>query len=98
MLTLALFQTLVQLGGSFGLAFTTVISTSYQIKARNRGENPVDAQLKGIHAAFWLGAGCSFAALIVALVALRGMGTIGKIRKEESDKETSPCVHREQSV
>lgn len=53
----------------------------YRTKATNNGDAPIDAQLKGLHAAFWLGAGCSFGALIVALIALRGMGTIGKVKK-----------------
>ncbi|ORY33741.1 efflux protein [Naematelia encephala] len=74
----ALFQTLVQIGGSFGLSLTTVISDSYQSKALNAGKSSVDAELQGIHAAFWLGAGCSFGALIIAAVMLRGMGTIGR--------------------
>jgi len=72
----------VQLGGSFGLALTTVISTSYRNRALGNGVDAVAAQLEGLHAAFWLAAGCSFSAFIVALIALRGMGTIGKNKKE----------------
>jgi len=80
----ALFQTLVQLGGSFGLALTTVISATYQNKALHAGEDKTSAQLNGLHAAFWLAAGCSFAALVVALIALRGMGTIGKTKTQQT--------------
>jgi hypothetical protein len=44
----------------------------------------VSARLNGLHAAFWLAAGCSFAALVVALIALRGMGTIGKTKTQHA--------------
>jgi len=80
----ALFQTLVQLGGSFGLALTTVIASSYRTKALDAGKDAVRAQLTALHAAFWLAAGCSFAALAVALIALRGMGTIGKTKTQQA--------------
>lgn len=80
--TPAVFQTLIQLGGSFGIAITTVISTAYTEKARNAGLEPVDALLEGLHAAFWLGAGFSAIALGIAVVMLRGMGAIGKVKKE----------------
>lgn len=80
----AVFQTLIQLGGSFGIAITTVISTAYNERALHAGLAPVDAQLEGLHAAFWLGAGCSLSALIIAMVMLRGMGAIGKVKKEEA--------------
>ncbi|OCF35415.1 efflux protein [Kwoniella heveanensis BCC8398] len=84
----ALFQTLIQLGGSFGLAVTSVLSNSQQQKALEQGVQAIDAMLKGMHAAFWLGAATSFLALLIALVALRGMGTIGKgVKKGDSDAE-----------
>ena len=86
-LVTALFQTLVQLGGAFGLAVTTVISDSYQNKALAAGKSATDAILDGLHAAFWLGGGCSFIALILALVMLRGMGAIGNGVKESPGKE-----------
>jgi hypothetical protein len=81
----ALNQTLVQLGGSFGLALTTVISASYQSKALDRGLDAIPALLEGLHAAFWLGAGFSFTAMLIGVVMLRGMGTIGKVKKEEAE-------------
>jgi hypothetical protein len=64
----------VQLGGSFGLAITTVISTSIDNRSLSQGKPALVAQLDGIHAAFWLGSGTSFVALGIAVVALRGMG------------------------
>lgn len=74
----ALFQTLIQLGGSFGLAVTSVISDVQNQKALRAGKDEIEALLTGLHAAFWLGAGMSFTALIIALIALKGMGTVGK--------------------
>ncbi|ADV20469.1 efflux protein [Cryptococcus gattii Ru294] len=74
----ALFQTLIQLGGSFGLAVTSVISDVQNQKALRAGKDEIEALLTGLHAAFWLGAAMSFIALIIALIALKGMGTVGK--------------------
>jgi len=92
----ALFQTLLQLGGSFGLALTTVISASYQTKALKAGRPAIDALLSGLHAAFWLGAGASFGALLLALVMLRSMGTYGKGGKKEPAKAEEQ--HTEKAV
>lgn len=72
---------MIQLGGAFGLAFTTVINTSYHNRSLDAGVPAIDAQLNGLHAAFWLGAGFAGLALGLALVMLRGMGTIGKGKK-----------------
>lgn len=95
----ALFQTLVQLGGAFGLAITTVISDAYDKKSLAAGVDRLNSELNGLHAAFWLGAGTSFVAVAVAVIMLRGMGAIGKQPKslpavpadkastEESEKE-----------
>jgi hypothetical protein len=66
---------LVQLGGALGLAFVSVVQTSLQTKALARGEDPVDALLKGLHGAFWFAAGSSFTALLIAAVVLRNMGS-----------------------
>jgi MFS family permease len=77
----AVFQTLVQLGGSFGLAFTTLINVAISTKSLDAGKTTEEARLDGLHAAFWLGAGCSFGALILAMIMLRGMGAIGKFKK-----------------
>jgi hypothetical protein len=92
----ALFQTMLQLGGAFGLAITAVINTSYRDKALDRGVERVAATLTGLHSAFWLAAGCSFSALILAMVALRGMGTIG--RGSKGSKEAERVEQREVGV
>lgn len=86
----AVFQTLVQLGGSFGLAFTTVVNQAISSRSIEQGRSTDEARLDGLHAAFWLGAACSFAALILALVMLRGMGAIGKFKKVEAAKVAEP--------
>ncbi|KAL7425106.1 hypothetical protein Q5752_000794 [Cryptotrichosporon argae] len=85
----ALFQTLVQLGGAFGLAVTSVIEAAYQTSALARGEDSVDALLSGLHAAFYLAAGCSFAALLIAAVALRGLGTVTSAGDRTEEKESA---------
>lgn len=82
----ALFQTLIQLGGSFGLAVTSVISNVQNQKALMAGKDEIEARLTGLHAAFWLGAAMSFTALVIALIALKGMGTIGKGAKRGDRK------------
>ena len=86
----AVFQTLVQLGGSFGLAFTTVVNQAISSRSLEQGKSIDVARLDGLHAAFWLGGACSFAALILALVMLRGMGAIGKFKKAEAVKVAHP--------
>ncbi|WVQ71574.1 hypothetical protein IAR50_001114 [Cryptococcus sp. DSM 104548] len=83
----ALFQTLIQLGGSFGLAVTSVISDVQNQKALAQGKSETQSLLVGLHAAFWLGAAMSFTALLIAVVSLRGMGTIGKGVKRSPGKE-----------
>ncbi|WWC90107.1 uncharacterized protein L201_005040 [Kwoniella dendrophila CBS 6074] len=85
----ALFQTLIQLGGSFGLAITTVISDVQFQKAISANESYKESLLEGYHAAFWLGAATSFLALFIALIALRGMGTIGKGVAPKNKSESS---------
>ena len=72
---------MIQLGGAFGLAFTTIINTTYHARSLASGVPAVDAQLNGLHAAFWLGAAFAGLALGLAVVMLRGMGTVGKGRK-----------------
>lgn len=93
---------MLQLGGAFGLAITAVINTSYRDKALDRGVERVAATLTGLHSAFWLAAGCSFSALILAMVALRGMGTIGRGSKGSKEAERveqrDPGVDDEENV
>lgn len=99
---IALFQTLVQLGGSFGLSLTAVIYDAFAKKSLASGASSVDSILAGLRAAFWLGAGCSFTAMIASIGFLRGMGIIGKgVGKKEGVKEkrdTSGKVAVEEKV
>ncbi|WRT67059.1 uncharacterized protein IL334_004025 [Kwoniella shivajii] len=94
----ALFQTLIQLGGSFGLAITTVISDVQRQKALDNGSTSKRALLIGYHAAFWLGAATSFAALFIALIALRGMGTIGRGVKGNQNKENNKDEQKDTDI
>lgn len=95
---LAVSQTLVRLGGSFGVATTTVIANAYTVKGIQAGLTDVDALLNGLHASFWLGAGFSFSALFIAIAMLRGLGVISKEKKAEppkSDVEAPQPVNSE---
>lgn len=78
----ALFQTLLQLGGSFGLTLTSVIATAYQNKALARGVEEVDALLEGLHASFWLSAACAFTALALAAATLHGIGIVSQVGQD----------------
>ncbi|TXT15777.1 hypothetical protein VHUM_00280 [Vanrija humicola] len=80
----ALFQTMVQLGGAVGLAFASVIATNIQAKQVQRGKSAFDALVRGLHGAFWFAAAVCFAALIIAAVMLRGLGTYGSKGKAKS--------------
>ena len=88
---------MIQLGGAFGLAFTTVINTSYHERSLDAGVPAVDAQLNGLHAAFWLGAAFAGLALFLAVVMLRGMGTIGKGKKVKQVDSTHSAAESEGS-
>lgn len=87
----ALFQTLLQLGASFGLTLTTVIATATTERATAAGKEHVDALLEGFHASFWLSAALCFTALLLALVTLRGIGIVSQVTREtfkkRADKE-----------
>lgn len=87
LLTAAVFQTLVQLGGALGLAFVGVVQTSVTRNELKKGADHVSALLKGLHGSFWFGAAASFTAMIIALTVLRGMGTYGGKGKGEAKGE-----------
>ncbi|KAL1407970.1 hypothetical protein Q8F55_004767 [Vanrija albida] len=83
----ALFQTLLQLGGSFGLTLTSVIATTYSNKSRERGDDEIDAILHGLQASFWLSAALAFTAFFIALLALRGIGVVSNIAQRKNKEE-----------
>ncbi|TXT04304.1 hypothetical protein VHUM_04191 [Vanrija humicola] len=91
----ALFQTLLQLGGSFGLTLTSVMATTYSKKSRERGDDEIDSILHGLQASFWLAAALAFTAFIIALIFLRGIGIVSQIaqrkNKEAANGETEPA-------
>ncbi|WWC61208.1 uncharacterized protein I303_103788 [Kwoniella dejecticola CBS 10117] len=83
-----LFSTIQRLGASVGLALSSIISYSqykHEIALSDSIKIPeTQAYLTGLQASFWLSAGgCWFGALI-AWVALRGLGVVGK---DENDRQ-----------
>jgi hypothetical protein len=93
----ALFQTLVQLGGSLGLALTTLINTVFTNKSLASGATDAEARLKGLQMAFWLGSAFAWFSMVVAMVTLRGMGAVGAKGKDDEmvEDETVQREHRD---
>lgn len=83
----ALWQTILQLGGSFGLTFTSVAATSVREKWISRGLDHVDALHRGLQAAFWLSSALSLLALVIAASTLHGIGLVSQAgEKQVGDK------------
>ncbi|KAF8621310.1 hypothetical protein AX15_007905 [Amanita polypyramis BW_CC] len=81
-----IFQTLTQLGTSFGLAITTIIndrvtsreSVRLGVVPDSQNSNvPPEAQLLGYRAAQWTGFAFAMTALVLSLSSFRGVGAIG---------------------
>jgi len=81
-----LFQTLTQLGTSFGLAITTIVhNKSVRRETAKEGIVPdrlasnasLEAMLKGFKAAQWAGFGFAMGALLLAVLFLHGVGVVG---------------------
>lgn len=94
----ALFQTMTQLGASFGLAVTTIVYDSELKKASLRdgiivnqnGTNaPSSAQLTGYKDAMWMGFALGMLGTILAVLFLRGAGIVGHRRGGERDSVVS---------
>ncbi|KAJ7452827.1 putative efflux transporter [Mycena latifolia] len=78
------FQTMTQLGTSFGVTASTIVFNHVQQGADRNG---ADA-LGSYHAAMWTGVAFGGLATLLALVAFRGVGTIGKDEPQpEKDAE-----------
>lgn len=102
----ALFQTLTQLGGAFGLAITTIVydatlkrqSAADGVVININGTNaPRGAQLAAYKDAFYTGAGFNFFAAVLAILFLRNAGIIGDRRKTgehapEENEKVSPAT------
>jgi hypothetical protein len=92
----ALFQTMTQLGTSFGLAITTLIYNRVRIAESARlgvtvlddfnTHTPLRAQLLAYRAAEWGGFGFGVVAAILCLF-LRGVGVVGKHGNEDEGAE-----------
>jgi hypothetical protein len=83
----ALINAVAQIGRALGLALGTAVQTA--VEARKKGisvqmlgmENVVvgdEALLAGLRSAEWLDFGMGVAALVIVLVAFRGMGKVGQ--------------------
>ncbi|WVF72288.1 hypothetical protein IAT40_007100 [Kwoniella sp. CBS 6097] len=83
----ALLQTIIQLGGSFGISITSVLADIQQNKYLARGYGAEESKLEGLKAAFWLGSATCFAGVIVAVLALHGLGRVAKVDKGEESSE-----------
>ncbi|KAK7031956.1 MFS general substrate transporter [Favolaschia claudopus] len=83
-----IFQTLTQLGTSFGVAISTIVFNSVA-GSDNAGE---DAPLKAYKAAQWACAGMAFFCSLLAILFMRGVGPVGvderKVALSEVDAES----------
>ncbi|KAK6977718.1 hypothetical protein R3P38DRAFT_515413 [Favolaschia claudopus] len=83
-----IFQTLTQLGTSFGVAISTIVFNSVA-GSDNAGE---DAPLKAYKAAQWACAGMAFFCSLLAILFMRGVGPVGvderKVALGEVDAES----------
>ncbi|EMD32376.1 hypothetical protein CERSUDRAFT_118741 [Gelatoporia subvermispora B] len=91
----ALFQTLTQLGGAFGLAISTIVhnarltreSLVYGVIVNQDGSNaPAPAQLLSIRDAMWTGFAFGILGSLLAVAFLRGAGIVGH-REDGAEKE-----------
>ncbi len=67
-----LINTTAQVGGAFGLAVLATLATSRSERLLAEGEGVASALTSGYHLAFWVGAALVAAAIVVALVVVRG--------------------------
>lgn len=96
----ALFQTMTQLGGSVGLAVSTLVfnvvvaneSVNVGVTVNSTGSNaPRSAQLKGYRSAQWTCASFVLSAALLAAVFLYGVGIVG-------DKKISKHVNGDKTI
>jgi len=92
----ALFQTMTQIGTSFGLAVTTIVFDKIVARdslrlghAINASDTtaPRAAQLSGYRAAQWTAVGFGFCSALLAAIFLRGVGVVGHSNKDQHEKE-----------
>lgn len=92
-LTGALFQTMTQLGASFGLAITTIVFNSTLLRQSARqgvrtnmsGTNaPKDAQLEAYKAAMWTAFAFGMFGALLAAVFLRSVGIVGHSKQDDA--------------
>ncbi|KAJ7765345.1 efflux transporter [Mycena metata] len=81
------FQTMTQLGTSFGVTASTILFNHIQGRANFFQKDA----LPSYQAAMWMGVGFGGLATLLALVALRGVGTIGKQPQGPRDTTEKPA-------
>jgi hypothetical protein len=68
-----LINTTAQVGGALGLAVLATVSASHTENLRDEGEGLASALTGGYHVAFWIGAACVVAAIVVAATVLQSV-------------------------
>jgi EmrB/QacA subfamily drug resistance transporter len=68
-----LINTTAQVGGALGLAVLATVSSSRSDKLIDEGKDLATALTSGYHVAFWIGAGCVVAAIVVAATVLESV-------------------------
>ncbi|KAI0729086.1 efflux transporter [Fomitopsis betulina] len=103
----ALFQTMTQLGSSFGLAITTIVYDSELAGASRKagvivnvdGTNaPLSAQLSAYKDAFWTGCAITMFGAVLAVLILRGAGIVGHRKGSEHGSTISGDTIREEKA
>ncbi|TRM55647.1 major facilitator superfamily domain-containing protein [Schizophyllum amplum] len=83
-----LYNTMIQLGTSIGIAVSTVVYDNVQEMSTNKGRAPREAELDAYHAASWTAFAFGILASLLAVVFLRGVGVVGhKENKTEEEKD-----------
>ncbi|WWC90121.1 uncharacterized protein L201_005054 [Kwoniella dendrophila CBS 6074] len=94
-----LFQTMLRLGNSVGLALSSIMFNSIYQQNLHKGLEDKIAYLKGLQASFWLSAGGCWFGVFIASFALKSLGTVGKDQEDkekENDKAQNPVQNQNQ--
>ncbi|KAL8317583.1 hypothetical protein RB597_001132 [Gaeumannomyces tritici] len=94
----ALVNAVGQVGRAVGLAIATAVQMSVMANGRGKGIQEVgpvtqdQPSLDGLRAGFWFNFAIGLGAVVVAAVAFRGSGIIGKPKPKESQTAAAPSV------
>ncbi|TRM55696.1 major facilitator superfamily domain-containing protein [Schizophyllum amplum] len=89
-----LYNTMIQLGTSIGIAVSTVVYDNVQEMSMDRGRSSREAELDAYHAAQWTAFGFGILASLLAVAFLRGVGIVGnkEVKTEEEKDEEQTAV------